>query len=171
MKLLSFIPYVILILFTIADAAELVKCIDASGNTLYTSAPPDGMQCFTEETEKETLNQNRSLRVNLMESCSGLMKRYDELEDRKKELSKRIVSLNKQLEDFSKACCQYPGTGDYESIQKENLRNRINSLKEEYSSFDERQDTICREIAAYRCDEIYSDMAAVLLNKSRRFGR
>lgn len=160
---------IFLVIFTNANAEEIIKCIDAGGNTIYTSGPQDGMKCFVEKSESEPQNQNRSLRVNLMEKCSDLIKRYDELENRKNDIYKQIAELKKQQDNFTKDCCT--GTGNYASIRAEDIRNKMDNLKEQYSSLAERQSEICEVITSYKCDEIYQDMVRILQHKNRGYGR
>jgi Skp family chaperone for outer membrane proteins len=158
MKLISLIPCIILILFTTANAEDIIKCIDADGNTILTSSPQDGMKCFVEQPKEEP---KKPTTVNLVDYCRELNAKLDDIQERKDDIDKQNAKLSKEMEDLRNDYYKNPSSYEIQSRQAQQIMDKKENLGDQYSALNKKQSDINEEIKSYKCNQMYNDMSRI----------
>jgi chromosome segregation ATPase len=157
MKLISIISCIFLIFLATAYAdEEVIKCIDADGNTILTSSPQDGMKCFVEKKEEP-----KKEKVNLVEYCAELNTRSKDIQEQREDIEKQINELRKQLNEVRRDYMKSDWDEEYAWRQAKPLVDRIERLGEQSTALYKRNNEICEEIKSYKCNQMSSDMSRI----------
>lgn len=158
MKLISLILCIFLILLTTAYAEDIIKCIDADGNTILTSSPQDGMKCFVEQPKEEP---QKPTTVNLVEYCRELNTKLDDIKEKKDDIEKQNTKLNKEMEDLRDDYYKNPSSYEIQARQAQHLMDKKENLGNQYSALNKKQSEINEEIKSYKCNQMYNDMSRI----------
>lgn len=157
MKLVSLISCIFLILSATANAdEEVIKCIDAGGNTILTSSPQEGMKCFVEKKEEPKKDK-----VNLVEYCAELNIKSKDIQEQREDIGKQVIELKKQLDNVRKEYLKNDWDEDFAWRQAKPLVEKIEKLEEQSTALYARNNEICEEIKSYKCNDLKSDMSRI----------
>jgi prefoldin subunit 5 len=181
MKRIFLIPCIFFALLTIANAEELYKCIDSKGNTVITSTPQDGMNCFSGESDEQpkskniSSKRNISSKTNLSDICGDFSNELDEINAEINTLEKHRSALQReQLEkkqsesereqlDVRKNDVQYSRYGvrgrSTPVIPVDPINDEINKLNKKISILYQKQSLVNQDIRLYKCNELKNDLS------------
>lgn len=155
MRLISLVSCIFLILITTAYASEeIIKCIDADGNTIFTSSPQDGMNCLVEKKE-----ESPKTKVNLMAYCAELNNLLEEIKEKREDINKQLSKLQKELEGIRDEFYRNPEEYEFQSRQAQPVLSRMSDLEDQNSSLNKRQREYEDEKSNYKCNQMYYDMS------------